>query len=55
MGERIEKLIFSCLGALTAVIVGLALFGSPDEGTNRNPASKPNAAKPDPLYFYFFD
>jgi hypothetical protein len=57
MSEQIEKLIFTILGAVTAVIVALALFqqkNTPNQDpVIRRPASKVEA--PPSIYPHFFD
>lgn len=54
MATQEEKIIFGLLGAMTAVMVGLALFIEPQTPSERSPASVDDA-KPDSLYFYYID
>jgi len=58
MSEFWEKIIFGFMGAVTAVVVGLAVYSEEDHV--RAPASQDSgtthsAEKPESLYFYYFD
>jgi hypothetical protein len=55
MSTRVEKIIFTTLGAVTAVIFGLAMLRDADPPSDRQPASKPEPVRVDTFYFYYFD
>lgn len=59
MSELWEKIIFGFMGAVTAVMVGLAVYTDYEKQALRFPASqsntRPDDEKPESLYFYYFD
>jgi hypothetical protein len=55
MSTQVEKIIFATLGAVTAVIVGLAFLLNADRPSLRQPASQAEPVRPDTFYFYYFD
>jgi hypothetical protein len=55
MSTRVEKIIFTTLGAVTAVIFGLSMLRNADQASARQPASQPEPVRADTFYFYYFD